>query len=642
MRASIVFVLATTLSAIGSTALGQTSELFINQSDSTEMVVVQGGSVIRSWNTVNAGENALAVSDTIRTAQSLKDGYEYDLSGTPLGPSYQIPVFFGRYYDGTTDGVNHNYAMVYNDIGVQGQVFRFDRSWQNADPLSVLGTAARAVTFDPVTETLWYTSVAFPSGLLWLRNVDLAGNPLDSFTVPGSGAYAASVTGLAFDPVDGTLWFGQLDSSLIRQVDPAGTLLTSFEVPGISTAFGMEFAVPEPSSASFQGLGFLPGAYQDLAVGLHALSRDGTTAVGSQFRDTEEGITAVPFRWTQASGLQELGYPAGHDFAYAFATSADGSVVVGTASGSPSGDQAFRWTVTGGHELIGGAHTDAYGVSGDGLTVVGHGEGDDVVYRVGEGWSPLPVLPGYDSVSTFFSAGVSSDGSVIAASVRNAPTAVSEAARWTPSGVQGLGLLPGYESTQTGLAGLSPDGSTVVGYAFTGGSGEAFRWTESGGMVSLGDLPGGDTLSIGSAVSGDGSVVVGRATDDLGEAAFIWDEINGMRSLQDVLVNDYGLNLDGWRLTRARGISDDGLTIAGIGINPLGQEESWIATILQAHPGDFDGDGDVDLVDFASFQLCFTGPGGSVMPGPCERSDFDGDGDCDLTDFGQFQLTFGS
>jgi hypothetical protein len=56
--------------------------------------------------------------------------------------------------------------------------------------------------------------------------------------------------------------------------------------------------------------------------------------------------------------------------------------------------------------------------------------------------------------------------------------------------------------------------------------------------------------------------------------------------------------------------------------------------------GDMDVDGDVDLVDFASFQLCFTGPGGTVSEGGCALTDFDGDGDCDLVDFNAFQLAF--
>jgi hypothetical protein len=55
--------------------------------------------------------------------------------------------------------------------------------------------------------------------------------------------------------------------------------------------------------------------------------------------------------------------------------------------------------------------------------------------------------------------------------------------------------------------------------------------------------------------------------------------------------------------------------------------------------GDFDGDCDVDLADFGAFQLCFSGPGGSVGK-TCSSGDFDGDDDVDLVDFNSFQLAF--
>lgn len=48
-------------------------------------------------------------------------------------------------------------------------------------------------------------------------------------------------------------------------------------------------------------------------------------------------------------------------------------------------------------------------------------------------------------------------------------------------------------------------------------------------------------------------------------------------------------------------------------------------------------DGDVDLVDFASFQRCFTGPGGSTTGGECPTHDFDEDGDVDGEDFERFR-----
>lgn len=56
--------------------------------------------------------------------------------------------------------------------------------------------------------------------------------------------------------------------------------------------------------------------------------------------------------------------------------------------------------------------------------------------------------------------------------------------------------------------------------------------------------------------------------------------------------------------------------------------------------GDCDGNGDVDLTDFADFQLCFTGPGGGPVDPECACADFDDDDDVDLADFGGFQLSF--
>jgi hypothetical protein len=57
-------------------------------------------------------------------------------------------------------------------------------------------------------------------------------------------------------------------------------------------------------------------------------------------------------------------------------------------------------------------------------------------------------------------------------------------------------------------------------------------------------------------------------------------------------------------------------------------------------PGDCDGDNDIDLTDFANFQLCYTGLDGGPVEVDCLCSDFDNDGDVDLTDFATFQVAF--
>ena len=126
---------------------------------------------------------------------------------------------------------------------------------------------------------------------------------------------------------------------------------------------------------------------------------------------------------------------------------------------------------------------------------------------------------------------------------------------------------------------------------------EAFRWKDlnGNGLVDddeklsdhlefgLGHLEDSDFYSRACGVSADGSIVVGYSTRSWAAndtwKAFIWDETNGMRNLREALANDYGLDLTGWSLWLATGISANGLTIVGEGINPYGYPEGYIAVI---------------------------------------------------------------
>ncbi len=69
-----------------------------------------------------------------------------------------------------------------------------------------------------------------------------------------------------------------------------------------------------------------------------------------------------------------------------------------------------------------------------------------------------------------------------------------------------------------------------------------------------------------------------------------------------------------------------------------------ITVTLRVDPisADFDGDADVDMADFALFQLCFNGPNAPPALGgsACAAPDLDSDGDVDLADFAAFQRCF--
>ena len=117
------------------------------------------------------------------------------------------------------------------------------------------------------------------------------------------------------------------------------------------------------------------------------------------------------------------------------------------------------------------------------------------------------------------------------------------------------------------------DGSVVVGRSDSDLGTQAFLWTEADGMIGLGSTGSPGFFSIALDVSEDGSVVVGES-----DGAFIWTPTGGIQSLQ-VLLTNLGLDLTGWELSKATGISADGRTIAGHGTNPDGNTEAWIAVI---------------------------------------------------------------
>jgi hypothetical protein len=57
-------------------------------------------------------------------------------------------------------------------------------------------------------------------------------------------------------------------------------------------------------------------------------------------------------------------------------------------------------------------------------------------------------------------------------------------------------------------------------------------------------------------------------------------------------------------------------------------------------PGDFNGDREVDAVDYAEFEACFTGPGGGPVVPECQPGDLDEDDDVDCDDWRLFTVAW--
>jgi uncharacterized Ntn-hydrolase superfamily protein len=129
------------------------------------------------------------------------------------------------------------------------------------------------------------------------------------------------------------------------------------------------------------------------------------------------------------------------------------------------------------------------------------------------------------------------------------------------------------------------------------------------------------------------TVTVVHDTGSAGETSIGAVQDDGGGSYSATLTAGTNTGIDRFKVT-----IDDG---AG-GMRPVILTPSPELELVDATPGDLDGDGDVDLVDFAAFGQCFGGannpPAGSCPPGV--DADFDNDGDVDLIDFATFAQNF--
>lgn len=120
--------------------------------------------------------------------------------------------------------------------------------------------------------------------------------------------------------------------------------------------------------------------------------------------------------------------------------------------------------------------------------------------------------------------------------------------------------------------GFNNDGSIIVGSS----GGQAVKWTSAAGAVTLAGLSG-QTITHAAAVTDDGSIVVGFGSDGGTSVALAWDASNNAFDIQAQLSAN-GVNLSGWQLEAATGISADGKSIVGYGWYD-GLLQGWLANL---------------------------------------------------------------
>jgi probable HAF family extracellular repeat protein len=411
-------------------------------------------------------------------------------------------------------------------------------------------------------------------------------------------------------------------SARVRAISASGL----FGVGSTTDSTGT-FAVRKALNAAAQTLGDLAGgpAYSDAL----AINASGDVIVGES--DSFRGREA--FRWTP-SGMVGLGdLPGGSFSSSARAVNALGDVVVGQSS-STRGTQAFKWT--------------------------------DLT-----GMVPLGYLNALYPFST--ASGMSADGNTIIGDSRVSSNAAQQHAfrKVGNAAMQSLGTLDASNNYSSASA-ITPDGNTVVGQSRRADGGlVAFRWTSAGGMTELGGLANGASPieTYARAIAANADVVVGDAVTPQGSRAWIWTSATGVQDLNTFL-SSRGVNLSGWTLTRADGLSANGDFIVGRGLNSLGLEDGFVvrwlpqgqastvsiftrsggvfretydtsislpgdASIIDMTAADLDGDGRRDLAVVMN-----DGQVHVIKLEPAAPADFNHDTDVDALDFDAFVEAF--
>jgi uncharacterized membrane protein len=232
-------------------------------------------------------------------------------------------------------------------------------------------------------------------------------------------------------------------------------------------------------------------------------------------------------------------------YAYAQDVTADGNTIVGVSRNANGFNRAFKWNAVDGMmpvgDLPGSLNSEATTISADGQVIGGGGDGG---------------TPGW-----YWTAG---EGFRFVGALRPAGLTLTKA--------------------------LSGDGTLIVGYGATSYAPMhiGVMWNGPGTITDIGHLPATTAYSRAFGVSDNGRLIVGESLSDAsGSVAAIWTVQNGtaqIRDLKSLLQNEHGVDVTGWLLESATGVSADGRVIVGYGTNPLGDRVAWRVTLPVPEP----------------------------------------------------------
>lgn len=275
----------------------------------------------------------------------------------------------------------------------------------------------------------------------------------------------------------------------------------------------------------------IPFAQTEGMSNAQGVSSDGRYIVGYVMPENSSLMQGV--LWTDASKLTYLTPLApGADY-YANGISADGSIVVGTASDQHNNEHAVYWDRAANtiHDLGSLNHSssqfsNAIAANHDGSVIVGSSTNDAGMTQ-GFRWTAKTGIVELPSLSgTSQAKGISDTGRIIGSSI-NAKNE-NRAVYWEDNQIKDLGTLRtdnrGYSSAQD----ISATGKVIVGSADSDTQRTGFIWKEGAGMYSVNEWlknahVQANSMSVKSvnAISADSQTIAGQLTNGHGYVAHL-------------------------------------------------------------------------------------------------------------------------
>lgn len=258
-------------------------------------------------------------------------------------------------------------------------------------------------------------------------------------------------------------------------------------------------------------------------VGRTPISSDGTL-VTSGFTNTATGTREISTyniatsTWTNRGALAAIGSGGGESFPWGI--SPDGNTIVGLGFLTGGLAHAVKWTQDSGvvdlGSMVSGQNSRANAVNGDGNVIVGWQDLQGKPAR-GAKWvnGVETLITDNNGINVGEAGGVSADGNIIIGANLPSPY-VWDAA----TGLTFITHPNASVNFRGGATGISADGKKVIGFYRPFSSpalaGEGFIWTKTDGRInlnnyatSLGIATNGITMSLPTAISQDGMKIAG-------------------------------------------------------------------------------------------------------------------------------------